>query len=352
VTSASAVFDRYETGGARDAGALDGLWDYVCGSGLRALVLGPSKDPNAKVTVLLVPPETSRPRLAIKVPTTTEAGRAIDAETRVLRELERLPLGELRRSIPRVVDLVGFEGRTSVVLAAVPGTPMLTTYLRWRHTRSAERVAADFAAASAWIADWQRATAGAPAPVEMDGGVASRLRDRFIREPELGADLETLIEICERLRRNTAPRTVVHGDFWFGNVLLEAGRVSGVVDWEAGSTSGEPLRDLVRFGLAYALYLDGRTRCGHRVGGHPGLVADSWGAGVAYALDGRGWFPDLFREFLRDGLARLGASPESWRDAALAGIAEVAALTDDDAFARAHLALFRRLSRTEGAWSH
>jgi predicted amidohydrolase len=97
----------------------------------------------------------------------------------------------------------------------------------------------------------------------------------------------------------------------------------------------------------YALYLDRRTRPGRRVAGHTGFVADSWGAGVAYALDGRGWFPELFRRFLQDGLARLGAAPECWRDAALAGIAEAAALTDDDEFARCNLALFQRLSRIE-----
>ena len=92
----------------------------------------------------------------------------------------------------------------------------------------------------------------------------------------------------------------------------------------------------------YALFLDRRTRPGRRVAGHRGLRAGTWGAGVEYALDGHGWFPDLFRGFLKDGLARLGASPASWRDAALAGIAEVAALTDDHEFARRHLELFRR----------
>ena len=117
-----------------------------------------------------------------------------------------------------------------------------------------------------------------------------------------------------------------------------------MVDWEAGATSGEPVRDLVRFALMYALYLDRRTRAGRRVAGHSGLRADSWGAGVEYALDGHGWFPDLFRRFLKDGLNRLGASPANWRDAAFAGIAEIAALTDDQDFARHYLQLFRRVA--------
>jgi hypothetical protein len=99
----------------------------------------------------------------------------------------------------------------------------------------------------------------------------------------------------------------------------------------------------------YALFLDRRTKVGRQVAGHSGLRAGEWGAGVAYAVDGTGWFPELFRRFLRDGLARLGADTASWRDLALAGIAEVAALADDDEFARRHLELFRTLARRPAA---
>ena len=155
--------------------------------------------------------------------------------------------------------------------------------------------------------------------------------------------------IHARLRLNQVPRTVVHGDFWFGNILVSGGRVSGVVDWEAATTRGEPVRDLVRFANMYALYLDRRTRRGRRVAGHRGLRADRWGAGLEYAIGGTGWFPTIYRRFLEDGLARLGAEPKSWRDAALAGVAEVAALTDHGDFARFHLELFRRLTSDEVA---
>ena len=177
----------------------------------------------------------------------------------------------------------------------------------------------------------------------MDAGVTSRLANRFSEDGRIMDDVDRLAAIHARLRRNTVPRTASHGDFWVGNVLLSNGRVSGVVDWEAGATSGEPVRDLVRFAIMYALFLDRRTKPGRQVAGHAGLRAGSWGAGVGYALQGTGWFPGPFRGFLRDGLARLGASADSWRDAALAGIAEVAALTDYDGFARLHLELFRRL---------
>jgi len=320
------------------------LLEFIRASGLRSLVIGPSKDPNAKVTVLLVSPESGRPVLAVKVPTTDQAGSAIDAEWHLLEYLNGLQPKHVSGTIPRTVDLVDFEGRRALVMTAVAGVPMTTSYLRRRHTATPARVAEDFAAVEAWLADLQRATNGPSAPLNMDCGVVVRLTSRFREDERLGEDLDQLAEIYARLRGNTVPRTVVHGDFWFGNVLLAGGRVSGVVDWEGGATSGEPVRDLVRFALMYALYLDLRALAGRRIAGHRRLADGSWGAGVEYALDGTGWFPDLFRRFLGDGLASLGASPASWRDAALAGIAEVAALTDEEGFARRHLELFRRVS--------
>jgi hypothetical protein len=195
-------------------------------------------------------------------------------------------------------------------------------------------VADDFAAVGAGLAELQLATAAEPAALDIDPG------------GELPpADLETLAPIRARLRRERVRTTAVHGDLWLGNILVKNGRVSGVVDWESGALRGQPVRDLVRFALTYALYLDRRTRPGGRVKGHPGLRAGRFGAPLEYSLDGEGWFPELFREFICEGLARLGASPAVWRDACLAGIAEVAAQADDRQFARRHLEVFRRLTR-------
>jgi aminoglycoside phosphotransferase (APT) family kinase protein len=320
------------------------LSEFIGASGLRSLVIGPSKDPNAKVTVLLVSPESGKPVLAVKVPTTDSAGSAVNAEWQLLAYLNELEPKHVSRTIPRTVEVVDFEGRPALVMTAVAGVPMMTYYLRRRHTATHARVAEDFAAVGAWLADLQRATNGPSEPLNMDCGVNVTLASRFREDERLGEDLDQLAEIYARLRGDTVPRTVVHGDFWFGNVLVAGGRVSGVVDWEAGATTGEPVRDLVRFALMYALYLDPRALAGRRIVGQRKLADESWGAGVEYALNGTGWVPDLFGRFLGDGLARLGASRASWRDAALAGIAEVAALTDEEGFARRHLELFRRVS--------
>jgi hypothetical protein len=109
------------------------------------------------------------------------------------------------------------------------------------------------------------------------------------------------------------------------------------------------VRDLARFAIMYALYLDSGPSAARWPRGFHGKRTRPWGAGVEFALNGTGWFPDVFRDFLRAGLLRLGASPDVWRDAALAGLADVAARTDDPAYGRLHLELFRRLARETAA---
>jgi Phosphotransferase enzyme family len=319
--------------------------------GMHSLVVALSKDPNAKITVLLIPHGGRRPTLAIKLPTTQAAEAAIRRERGVLRELRAGLPRTILASIPALEHLRELTGTPSLVTTALPGSPMTTRYHSWRHLANPSAVRTDFLAVEAWLGAFQGASAGPRRPIDMHGGTFAILRRRFILEPELDESLAALAAVHARLRKATTPRTAVHGDFWFGNVLMAGEKVSGVIDWEAGAASGEPVRDLVRFALTYALYLDRHTRAGHRVSGHAGLKAGEWGSGIAWALEGKGWFPDLVREFVQRGLARLGADPEAWREAMLAGLAEVAATADHLEFARTHWQLFSRLSRQVPALS-
>ena len=343
MTPAPEVAELFEARPAQESAGLP-LAEFVTESKLRSIVVGGSKDPNAKITILLIAPDGPRVVFAVKVPTTDQAARVVQAEARILLELAEMA-PQLAATVPRNVGQIEFHGRPGLVMTAVAGTPMMTSYLRRGHVANARRVADDFLAAGRWLAELQCATATDRAPLDMDGKVAVRLESRFGDDDRIGDDLERLTAIHAQLARSTAPRTAVHGDFWFGNVLISDGVASGVVDWEAGETSGEPVRDLVRFALMYALFLDRRAKAGRRVSGHPRLRVGTWGAGVDYALFGSGWFPDIVRGFLRDGLTRLGAEPECWRAAALAGVAEVAAVADHPEFARSNLELFRRLLR-------
>jgi hypothetical protein len=312
--------------------------------GMNAVVLALSKDPNAKLTVLLIPHGSPRPTLAVKVPTTEAAEASVAAEGRVLTDLHARWPGTALATIPRIADLPGVDGGSALIATVMPGSLMATRYHAWRHVATPALVQADFRAVDAWLTQFQRATAGPLAPIDMDGGSTGVLRRRFADDPRLDRTMARLGVIHARLRMSGTPRTAVHGDFWFGNLLLVGEEISGVVDWEAGSICGEPVRDLVRFAITYALYMDRHTSPGQRVAGHGDLRAGVWGSGIEFGIDGEGWFPDLFRKFVKDGLSRLRADPDCWREATLAGLAEIAATADHDAFARLHWKLFERLA--------
>lgn len=320
--------------------------DLIAAVGGPTVVLATSKDPNAKLSVLLFPPRGDRPRYVAKVPSTDGAVLRIDAEAAALRRLRRSELGMIRPTVPGVVAVVTHRDRPVLVTTALSGRTMLSRYHSRGHTRRPPRVIADFAAAGAWLDQlWKLTRHGWTDLAGMLEGLVGALGRRFSDDPEVTTDLAHLGQLAGRLAGSSTPCTVVHGDFWPGNLLVDGGMITGVVDWEAARFAANPVHDLTRFALAYSLYLDRHTKPGQTVAGHPDLRAGVWGAGIVYALDGDGWYPRLIRGFLERNLARLGIRPVHWRDVMLAELLVVAAEADDDAFARGHLMTYRRLSR-------
>jgi aminoglycoside phosphotransferase (APT) family kinase protein len=318
---------------------------FIDQAGGRAACLAMSRDPNAKVTVLLFPPGATRPVYVAKVPTTDAAAGSVEREAEQLAGVGSRVLGPVSTTIPDVVAIVEHLGRPVLVTTALPGQSMLAAYHSWRHTARRNTVAADFAAAAGWLAALHGAAAGneQASLAQLLDGAADAISRRFGSRPGTDADLADLMDLSGRLTGCRTSQSVVHGDFWPGNVLVESGRVLGVIDWESARLTGTPARDLARFVTSYSLYLDRHTRSGHQVAGHPGLRADRWGAGVQYAIDGTGWYPDIARSFVMAGLERLGASPSCWRDVILADLAATAATADHRDFAWNHMLLFRRL---------
>ncbi|HEY2776345.1 MAG TPA: phosphotransferase [Gaiellaceae bacterium] len=316
------------------------LSEYLRASNLRTVVIGASKDPNAKVMLLLVDPSTRQPVLAVKVPTTDVAEAAVQAEREILERVTAAASPDFALTIPQVVGSVDHDGRRALVTTALRGRSMAAAYALPRHTRSASRVTHDFEVVERWADALQSAPVGDAPAAARDS--SELLRRRFLDAPEWM--IERAAELDAALASAVPDPTIVHGDLWFGNVLVSDGQVSGVVDWEAGSHAADPTRDAARFAHVYALYLDRHTRPGRAAAGHAGLSAGEWGAAVDFALNGAGWFPTIFRDFLRRALERAGASPDHWHTLALSAVAELAARTDHDDFARLHLELFARLA--------
>ncbi len=311
--------------------------------GSRLVLLDGSRDPNSGVTVLVTGPGSTEPHLAVKIATTATAAEVIAREARLLVELRGRPLAQVDKTLPRHLGIFDMDGMLASVTSVVPGVPMRTSYHEFRHLARPDAVRTDFAAAQDWLMALHADSMTAAAPIALLDGVADQIAARWPDDPRTADLAERLGPLAARLSSAGTQRTVVHGDFWVGNLLISHDTVTGVVDWAAAELSGEPLRDVVRFALSYSLYLDRHTRPGRPVPGHPGLRADGWGAGIRYGISGQGWYGQLVRDFVESALARLGAPPVLWRAALLAGLGEIAATADHADFAVRHRDLLLQL---------
>jgi hypothetical protein len=89
---------------------------------------------------------------------------------------------------------------------------------------------------------------------------------RFVPPPAA----EALVEVARSIADEVAavPCGFAHGDFWSGNLLVDEGRLSGVVDWDAAATERPALLDLIHLRLVDAA--------------QPSAV--SWGAAIVERL--------------------------------------------------------------------
>ncbi|HJP79280.1 MAG TPA: aminoglycoside phosphotransferase family protein [Pseudonocardiaceae bacterium] len=316
------------------------LAGLLAASGSAVLVLNHSHDPDSRRVLLLFEPGKQWPTLAVKLPTGPDAAAKVHAETELLHQVAKLDLGPLTATVPAVVDTVRHNGFPALVTTALPGTPMLVDYHRHGHIAHPRTAAGDFSRAARWLAVFQSATRSGFAPLDLAPGTEETLRERRPGDPMLAE----LPRLRSRLRQYRAPRTAVHGDFWLGNLLTHERKLTGVVDWERFEPAGSPGRDLARFALAHAQYLDRHTRPGHRVlPGHPELTAGVPGAALSYVLSGTGWYPRLVRGYLAGGLRRLGLPLASARDLLLAELAALVAEATDADFADAQATAFQRV---------
>jgi hypothetical protein len=316
----------------------DIVHDHLPGRATRTVVIAMSRDANPKATVMVFVDGAPSPLLAVKVGLTEGACRSVDAEGKVLRALAAVDPTMVHHTAPRVLELRDAPLGTALVMIARPGVPMAIDYHRWRHNGRPDRVRRDFARADRWLRQLTRRSVPSVAPLRWADAIHARFGFGAVAEC-----VATATYSIERKLERPDLGAVVHGDFWCGNILHTAGVVSGVVDWEHAVVGGDPVRDRARFALSYSLYLDRHTRAGSPVHGHAGLRAGQWGAGIRYAVQGQGWYPELVAEFVGDGLGATGRPRDLWRAAMLSGLAEIAVRSDHDGFARAHLDLLGEL---------
>jgi hypothetical protein len=94
-------------------------------------------------------------------------------------------------------------------------------------------------------------------------GAAERLPSHAGALGRLGADMEPVV--------SRLPGVLRHGDLWSGNLLVDRGRLAGMIDWDALHPAGVPGADVVQL-----LATDARRRARQHLG--EGFLARPWRA--------------------------------------------------------------------------
>ena len=166
----------------------------------------------------------------------------LEREFRVLRELEAIDLGV---PTPHAFGMSDALGAAGFVMARLPGVPM-------EHTPDAEllpayaRLVAAVAMIPAGASPW------------MAANLVSRTNENLIGwAEEKSADLagDGLRDYCVAWLREhrpaSGPMVVSHGDPNPGNILINQGRLTGIVDWEFACLTDDPLAALMRVTWMY-----------------------------------------------------------------------------------------------------
>jgi Phosphotransferase enzyme family len=227
------------------------------------------------MAVAIISAPAQPPLAVVKLPMTAWAVDGMVRESRALAALhadERL--GDWRRLVPVSLGSGTLEGRRYRVDAALRGRVVLDGLQVEKSRRHMLESAAET------IHVLHRTTASV---VEVDEGVAAHWIDAPANDllghgaaPGLGSQVGAL---RDELRAALIGRSLcagwIHGDYWLGNLLFEAGeaRPRGIVDWDAAGEPALPAIDVIHL-LLYARRL---------------ITGRQLGEIVAEMLGGQGW---------------------------------------------------------------
>ncbi len=328
------------------------------GSGV---VVGIDRDPMAKVTLLLFDDRGELTAVA-KVARNPGVEPALRREGTALCRLAAEALPSLRPQVPRPLLLERIAGRLVLASTAVAGAPLTVRYYTPGHVTNADSVAADFAMAGRWITALQCETPTATATLgEAYQRYVVPIVERYRRliggscwELQLFAAIE---DDARALADLEVPTPLLHGDYAIGNILVQAGAVAGVVDWELCREASLPLLDVLKFAASYSSFLDrAQPPRADRLRGHPGWRAASqqWPApagwmnltGFMYGFFGKGWYPDLVRGFVAEHATRLGLPPSVLPLLIRAFLLDQATVLDNATYASGYRALLHAVHDT------
>jgi hypothetical protein len=277
---------------------------------LQPLVVGHRRPETGLVTVLLFPPRGGAPVVA-KFPRYGSRNPTLQREEAALRQVADAVTAEIREHIPRPLGVHRIDDVDVQLQTGVPGHHLVarTASKRLRPTRVADQ----FDTVLSWCLALQRDSAHDH--VVDDRLIASRLvplAEAAVTalggDPKVSAFLDAVLDLARGLEGTPLPMVVSHGDYWAGNILVDRGRVVGVVDWERATTDDLPFWDPIKAVGSAAYHLDryrtiprhgdGRLPDWGELGPWTGSADPSFATGFRAAFVQRGWLADASHEAL------------------------------------------------------
>lgn len=205
-------------------------------------------NPDGPLVLEAVPLPTG-PSLVVKVATDGPGAQRLAGEAAALRLVHEGPaLSGWRVLTPRVLALRAAPGAAILVTTRLPGHPpdprlrgaerdrlvrLAALALAPLHEATADIRRVDDAVLDAWIGQPIATLERALAEAGVEAGMGRPMQ-------------EVEVALREGLTGRSLRMSMVHGDLWLDNVLLDdAGAVSGIVDWEAAGSGRSPVEDLV-----------------------------------------------------------------------------------------------------------
>jgi hypothetical protein len=245
-----------------------------------------------------------------KLPRYGRSSAAVWRESRNLDAVGGTSLGTIHETVPRSLGLHEIGGVEVHLQTGVSGRLLAAESARRLRPSALRR---QLQLMFTWTARLQRASGRwtfvddaliderlgplARAAVDALGG------DRHVRTL-----LERAIEQARALSGTPIRLGVAHGDLWAGNVLVEDGWISGVVDWERAGVDELPIWDPVKAVLDAAYHLDRYRSIPRRgraalprwgdLGTWEGIADPRRAIGFRAAVADRSWLSELARDSL------------------------------------------------------
>jgi Phosphotransferase enzyme family len=291
---------------------------------LAPLVVGHRRPPTGMATVLLFRQGDDTPSVVAKLPRYGATSPTLRREAETLDAVRGALDGPVRRAVPRSLGLHWVAGTEVLLQTGCPGRQLVAETAAARPRPAALGRQLDLVLG--WSLAMQRASGRRQAVDDTLIGAAleapaAACLAALGGDPAVGRLLDRALEGARALRGTPLPLVACHGDYWAGNVLVERGQVSGVVDWERGSLDGLPFQDLVKAVGSAAYRLDRYRSLARRgpaalpgwgdLGPWTGIGDPRFATGFRAAFVQPGWLADLARHHLTGAFRRAGI-PLAW----------------------------------------